>query len=183
MLDGVQARISTSCNGAPTEFAGAIFLLNHLDIRHGIILPTRRSAERLQTEYVRPAKMENGMLVHLRGRSCRRIRLLLTLQAAVPTFVILMTTVSCSTSPGDMPQPIAGIFDLSMFGVANQQSVQRDEGQPKVRREQPSAVASPKVATLQARQASKKTNPPPDAEEESLYQEFLEWQKRRKDQP
>jgi len=183
MLDGIRARISTSAMRRQRNLAGARFLLNHLDIRHGTILPTQHAAERLQTEYVRPEKMENGMLVHLRGRSCRRIRLLLTLQAAVPTFAILMTTVSCSTSPGDVPQPIAGIFELSMFDVANQQSTQRAEGQPKVRREQPSTASLPKVATLHARQASKKTNPPPNAQEERLYQEFLQWQKLQKDQP
>jgi hypothetical protein len=141
--------------------------------------------------------MENGMFVELRGRSGRRDRLLFTCQATVPTFVILMTTVSCSRP--DMPQPRAGIFEplfsSPVTDTANTRSVQRDEGQPKVQRVQPRSSASPKVATVQApkatgasvsRPASKKANTPPrlDAQrEEQLFQEFLEWRKRQKDRP
>ena len=93
--------------------------------------------------------MEIGMLVELRERVGRRDRLLFTC-ATVPTFIILMTTVSCSTLGPEMPH-----------------------------------TASPKVATVNAPKA-KKTNTPPrvDAQEEQqLFQEFLEWRKRKKDQP
>ena len=89
------------------------------------------------------------MLVELRERVGRRDRLLFTF-ATVPTFIILMTTVSCSTLGPEMPH-----------------------------------TASPKVATVNAPKA-KKTNTPPkvDAQEEQqLFQEFLEWRKRKKDQP
>ena len=46
--------------------------------------------------------MEIGMLVELRERIGRRDRLLFTC-ATVPTFIILMTTVSCSTLGPEMP--------------------------------------------------------------------------------
>ena len=102
------------------------------------------------------------MLVELRERIGRRDRLLFTC-ATVPTFIILITTVSCSTPGPEMPQRRAGI----------------------VEREQPRTSASPKVATVDTPKA-KKTNTPPkvDAQEEQeLFQEFLEWRKRKKDLP
>jgi hypothetical protein len=73
-----------------------------------------------------------------------------------------------------------------------QQLVQPDEGHPKVRRELSSTIASRKVATVHvpkatsaSRPASKKTNPPPrpNAQEEQLFREFLEWRKRQKALP
>ena len=88
------------------------------------------------------------MLVELRERIGRRDRLLFTC-ATVPTFIILMTTVSCSTPGPGMPQQ------------------------------------SPKVATVNAPKA-KKTNTPPrldDKREHQLFQEFLEWRKRKKELP
>ena len=103
--------------------------------------------------------MEIGMLVELRERIGRRDRLLFTC-ATVPTFIILMTTVSCSTPGPEMPQRSAGI----------------------VEREQPRTSASPKVATVDTPKA-KKTNTPPrldDKREHQLFQEFLEWRKRQK---
>ena len=102
------------------------------------------------------------MLVEFRGRVGRRDRLLFTC-AIVLTLIILITTVSCSTPGPEMPQQRAGI----------------------VERAQPRPTASPKVATVNAPKA-KKTNTPPkvDAQEEQqLFQEFLEWRKRKKDLP
>ena len=89
------------------------------------------------------------MLVELRERVGRRDRLLFTF-ATVPTFIILMTTVSCSTLGPEMPH-----------------------------------TALPKVATVNAPKAKKANTPPRvDAQEEQqLFQEFLEWRKRKKDQP
>ena len=89
------------------------------------------------------------MLVELRERIGRRDRLLFTC-ATVPTFIILMTTVSCSTLGPEMPH-----------------------------------TASPKVATVNAPKAKKSNTPPRvDAQEEQeLFQEFLEWRKRKKDLP
>ena len=89
------------------------------------------------------------MLVELRERVGRRDRLLFTF-ATVPTFIILMTTVSCSTLGPEMPH-----------------------------------TASPKVATVNAPKAKKANTPPRvDAQEEQeLFQEFLEWRKRKKDLP
>jgi len=64
-------------------------------------------------------------------------------------------------------------------GGANQQSDQPDEEQPKVRREQPKASASPKVATASAPKP-KKAPPRLDTQkEQQLYQQFLEWRNRR----
>jgi len=93
--------------------------------------------------------MEIGMLVELRERVGRRDRLLFTC-ATVPTFIILMTTVSCSTLGPGMPH-----------------------------------TASPKVATVNAPKAKKANTPQRvDAQEEQqLFQEFLEWRKRKKDLP
>jgi hypothetical protein len=94
--------------------------------------------------------MEIGMLVELRERIAgERDRLLFT-YATMPTFIILMTTVSCSTLGPEMPN-----------------------------------TASPKVATVNAPKAKKSNTPPKvDAQEEQqLFQEFLEWRKRKKDQP
>jgi len=114
--------------------------------------------------------MEIGMLVELRERVGRRDRLLFTC-ATVPTFIILMTTVSCSTPGPEMPQRRAGI----------------------VERAQPRPTASPKVATANApkatsvsRPAAKKANTPPRLDtqrEQQLFQEFLEWRRRQKNQP
>ena len=125
--------------------------------------------------------MENGMLVELRSR---RDRLLFTCQATVPTFIILMTTVSCSKP--DMPEPRVGIFgplfSSPVIDTADQQVVRRDKPQPKVQRVQPKTSASPKVATVDTPKA-KKTNTPPrldDKREHQLFQEFLEWRKRQK---
>jgi hypothetical protein len=103
--------------------------------------------------------MEIGMLVELRDRVGRRDRLLFTC-ATVPTFIILMTTVSCSTPGPEMPQRRAGI----------------------VEREQPKPTASPKVATVNAPKAKKANTPPRlDAQkEQQLFQEFLEWRERQK---
>ena len=138
------------------------------------------------------------MLIDLRGPGGRRDRLLFTCQATVPTLIILITTVSCSGPGADRPPPSLGIIELFSGGVTEprkQQLVQRDEAPPKVRHEQPKASASPKAATEDApkatsqsvpRPASKKANTPPplDAQrEQQLYQEFLEWRSRQKDQP
>ena len=134
--------------------------------------------------------MENGMLVELRSW---RDRLLFTCQATVPTFIILMTTVSCSKP--DMPEPRVGIFgplfSSPVIDTADQQVVQRDKPQPKVQRVQPKTSASPKVATAHApkatgvsRATSKKTDTPPrlntQREQQQLFQEFMEWRKRQK---
>jgi hypothetical protein len=128
----------------------------------------------------------------------RRDRLLFISQATVRALIILITTVSCSGPAADMPHPSVGIIELFSGGVTEapkQQLVQRDEAQPKVRRGQPKTSASPKAATEDApkatsrsvpRPASKKANTPPplDAQrEQQLYQEFLEWRSRQKNQP
>jgi hypothetical protein len=113
--------------------------------------------------------------------------------------MILMTTVSCSRP--DMPQPGAGIFEPEplfsspVTDAANTRLVQRDEGQPKVKREQPRNSGSRKVAAVHApkttgasvpRPASKKVNTLPRLDvkkEQQLFEEFLEWRRRQKDLP
>jgi hypothetical protein len=64
-------------------------------------------------------------------------------------------------------------------GASASSSDQRDEGQPKVHREQPKTSTSPKVATVPAPKAKKANTPPRLAaqKEQQLYQEFLEWRK------
>jgi hypothetical protein len=71
-------------------------------------------------------------------------------------------------------------FSFPWFDSTNQQSDQRDEGQPKVRREQPKTSTSPKVATVPAPKAKKANTPPrlADQKVQQLYQEYLEWRKR-----
>jgi hypothetical protein len=126
--------------------------------------------------------MENGMLVELRERGTRRDCILFTLQAAAITLLILMTTVSCATFGFDERSPS---FSLPFFDAPNEQSGQQGAGQPKVQRVQLKNSTSPKIAKVNAPK-TKKTNTPArvDAQEEQqLYQEFLQWQKSRKDQP
>src|SRR5947209_1310689 len=138
------------------------------------------------------------MLPDLRGRGGGRDRLLFTCQATVSTLTILMTAVSCSGPATDIPPPHVAIVELFSGGVTEapkQQVVERDKAHPKVRREPPKSVVSPKVATVRApnatspsvsRPASKKasTPPRPNAQtEQQLFREFLEWRKRQGEQP
>jgi hypothetical protein len=142
-----------------------------------------------------PGKMENGMLVELRKRSGWRDRLLVTCQAMVSIFTILLTTVSCSRP--DMPEPRVGIFEplfsSPVVDTANRPLVQRDKGQPKVQRERPRTSASPKIAAMHppkatsvSRPTSKKAAAPPRLNAQSerkLFEEFLEWRERQKNLP
>src|SRR5262245_2610323 len=118
--------------------------------------------------------MENGMLVELGGRGARRDRFPFTFQATVLTLIILMTSVSCSC---DECEPLFSL--LSVIDEPHQQSDQRDEAPPEVRREQPKTSTSPKVATVPAPKAKKANTPPrlSAQKEQQLYQEFLEWRK------
>src|SRR5262245_46399845 len=99
----------------------------------------------------------------------RRDRLLFICRATVPAVIILITTVSCAGLGANTSAPIAGISDLFSGGVT----------------ETPKQDA-PKAASRSAsRPASKKAKSPPqagDEMDEHLFQQFLEWQKRRKDQ-
>ena len=152
-----------------------------------------------QTDNVSTGKKENRMLLDLRGRDGRTDRLRFSCQATVlPLMIsILATIVSCSGPGADMPPPSLGIMELfsgSVSGTPTQQSVQRDEAHPEVRRGQPKAPASSKVATDDGqktngrpvpRPASKKAGAPPSPDvqrEQQLYQEFLEWRNRQRDQ-
>jgi hypothetical protein len=112
------------------------------------------------------------MLVDLRERVGWRDRLLFACKATVSTLLIFVTTVSCSTPTADKPQSRAGI----------------------VERQQPRTSASPEVATVPtpkatpvSRPASKKANTPPPRldiqREQQLFEEFLEWRSRQKNQP
>jgi hypothetical protein len=106
--------------------------------------------------------MEIGILVELRERAGRRDRFLFAC-ATVPTLMILMTTVSCSTPGPEMPQRRTGI----------------------VERAQPKPTATPKVATVNALKAKKASTPPRlDAQKkQQLFQDFLEWRKRKREEP
>jgi hypothetical protein len=75
----------------------------------------------------------------------------------------------------------ASWFSFPWTDSTSPQSDQRNEGQPKVRRQQPKTTTSPKIATVPAPKAKKANTPPRlDAQkEEQLYQEFLEWRNRQ----
>src|SRR5262245_66482043 len=139
------------------------------------------------------------MLFDLRGRCGRRDRRLFTHRAIVLTPIVLLTTVSCSTLPDDIQQPLLGFADVGyaecdlFSGLVTEEQVLRVEPSPKVRREQPSTSAKPKVATVRAPNAtsqsvpgnaSKKANTPSrtDVEKErKLFKEFMEWRGRQVD--
>ena len=138
-----------------------------------------------------PANGER-MLLDLRGRCGRRDRRLFT----VLTPIVLLTTVSCSTLPADIQQPLLGFAECDLFsGLVTedprQQVLQQEELR---RREQPSTSATPKVASVRAPNAtsrpgsgdaSKKANTPRvDVQKErQLFKEFLEWRGRQIDVP
>ena len=127
------------------------------------------------------------MFLDLRGRCGRRDRRFFTYQATVLTPLVLLTTVSCSTLPADLAE--CDLFSGLVTENPREQVLQREKVQPKIRREQPSTSATPKVATVRAPNAtsrsvpgdaSKKANTPPrrDVEKErQLYKEFLEWRR------
>lgn len=131
------------------------------------------------------------MLLDLLGS--RRGRVLFICQATVGALTILITTVSCSGPGFDIAPPSIGIVELFTDGAAeapNQQLDQQDEAQPKVRRRQPKASTSPKVAKEQApkaasqsasRPASKKASTLDEKREQQLYQQFLEWRRSQRD--
>src|SRR5215475_6500691 len=96
----------------------------------------------------------------------RRARLLFICRATVPGLIILITTVSCSGPPANLPpkQPL----------------VQRDAAQPKVGRPASSPPKQPLVQRDAAqpkvgRPASKKASTAQLDEKGELYQEFLEF--------
>jgi hypothetical protein len=95
------------------------------------------------------------MLLDFLGGS--RVRLLYICQATVPALLILITTISCSGPPANMPPPIAGIVELFSGGKATSQSV-------------------PRPAAKKARTPQRDTQ-----KDQQLYQEFLEWRSRQKD--
>jgi len=108
--------------------------------------------------------------------------------------MVLLTTVSCSTLPIDIQQPLLGYAECDLFsGLVTEEQVLRVEPSPKVRREQPSTSSKPKVATVRAPNAtgqsapgnaSKKANTPSrtDVEKErKLFKEFMEWRGRQVD--
>jgi hypothetical protein len=165
---------------------------------------TIRKRETLARHISSRQKMENGMLLDLRMRGGSRDRRLFISRATLLTLIILMTTVSCSRP--DMPQPRVEIVEPDLFSglvteAPKRQLVQGDEAHPKIRREQPKTSESRKVATSRKvvtvrapnstsqsvpGRASIKANTPSrlDAQrEEQLFQEFLEWQRRRRDLP
>jgi hypothetical protein len=98
-----------------------------------------------------------------------------------------MTTVSCSTLPADLAE--CDLFSGLVTAEPQRQVVQREEVRPKVRREQPSTSATPKVAAVRAPKATSrpasgdaskkaKTQRRLDAQED-LFQDFLDWQRSR----
>jgi hypothetical protein len=100
-----------------------------------------------------------------------------------------------------MPEPPYRIverilpFSSRSFDEENRQLVQqRSDVKPNLQQEEHRTSSPPKVAKVHApdtssasapRHASGKTNPPPqrDRDKEQLFQQFLEWRKRRTDVP
>jgi hypothetical protein len=104
-------------------------------------------------------------MLELRERVGRRDRRIFTC-ATIPTFIILTSTVSCSTHPPEMPQRRAEI----------------------VERTQPKSTTSPKISRVSAPKAKPaSTQPQLDAQKEQQlfqeFQEFLEWRRRQREQP
>ena len=114
--------------------------------------------------------------------------------------MVLLTTVSCSTLPADIQQPLLGFAECDLFsGLVTedprQQVLQQEELR---RREQPSTSATPKVTPVRASNATgqsgssdapKKTSAPPRRDDQDvqkdreLFKEFLEWRGRQVDLP
>jgi len=136
------------------------------------------------------------MFLDLRGRCGRRDRRFFNYRATVLIPMVLLTTVSCSTLPIDILA--FDECDLSSGIVTEEQvlqvapsKVRREQVSPKVRREQPSTSATPKVVPVRATNAtsrsgsgdaSKKANTPPRLDvrnEQQLFNEFLEWRNRQ----
>jgi hypothetical protein len=106
------------------------------------------------------------MLFNLLGG---RSRLHFICQTTAPALIILITTVSCSGPPPNLPEPISDIVQLfTGTETPKQQLVQQDAAQPKDRR------PAPKKAS---------TAPKSEKTEQQLYKEFLEWKSRQRNQP
>ena len=125
------------------------------------------------------------MLLDLRGRCGRKDRRFFTYRATILTPMVLLTTVSCSTLSVDLAE-----CDLSSGLVTEEQVLPpREVQRPKVRREQASTSATPKVTPVRANATSgsgssdapKKASTPPRRDgqdtqkERELFKEFLEW--------
>jgi hypothetical protein len=139
------------------------------------------------------------MLFDLRGRCGRRDRRFFTYRATVLTPLVLLTTVSCSTLPADIQQPLLGFADFGyaecdlFSGLVTEEQVLKVTPSQKVRREQSSTSAKPKVATVRAPDATsrsvpddaskkKNTQKQRDVERErELFREFMDWRNRQTD--
>jgi len=123
------------------------------------------------------------MLLDLRGRCGRKDRRFFTYPATILSPMVLLTTVSCSTLSVDLAE-----CDLSSGLVTEEQVLPpREQQHPKVRREQASTSATPKVTPVRASNATspsgsgdapKKASTPPRGDvqkERELFKEFLEW--------
>src|SRR5215475_9451248 len=109
-----------------------------------------------------PIKMENGMILDLRGQGGRTRQVLFTRQITTLALMALLTTTSCSGPPPDMPQWLAGIIEPEPLAdrvteAPKRRLSQRDEAHPKVRREQPRTSVSPKGATVHAPNATSRS--------------------------
>jgi hypothetical protein len=127
------------------------------------------------------------MLLDLRGRCGRKDRRFFTYRATILTPMVLLTTVSCSTLSIDLAE-----CDLSSGLVTEEQVLPpRAEPRPKVRREQASTSATPKVTPVRASDAispygsgdaPKKASTPPRRhvqKEQKLFNEFLDWRRQQ----
>jgi hypothetical protein len=143
---------------------------------------------------------ESGMRVDL-CRGSGRNRLLSTCQATLTAFMILITCVSCSTRTAEMREPsYRGVEPVQPFASRlsdeeNRQLVQRrSDARPNLQHKQHRIPPPPRIAkvhvpdttgTFALRRGLEKPTLPrlPDAEQDQLFQEFLEWRKRQTDIP
>ncbi len=167
--------------------ACVFFLINYL-LRNGIIPPARGPAGGFpKTENVSSGKNGERMFLDLRGRCGRRDRRFLPYRATVLAPMVLLTTVSCSTFSIDLAE-----CDLSSGLVTEEQVLPpREQPRPKVRREQASTSATPKVTPVRASNATSQsgsgdapkkasTPPRPDVQkEQKLFNEFLDWRRQQ----
>jgi hypothetical protein len=158
------------------------FSIQLSQLRNGTIPPARGAAGRFpKNRNISSGKNGERMLLDLRGGCGRSDRRFLPYRATVLMPMVLLTTVSCSTISIDLAE-----CDLSSGLVTEEQVLPpRAAPAPKVRREQASTSATPKVTPVRASNttngssdAPKKASTPPRGDvqkERELFKEFLDW--------
>jgi hypothetical protein len=157
------------------------FSIQLSQLRNGTIPPAGLCEIILKNRNVSSGKNGERMLPDLWGRGDGGDRRFLPYRAAVLMPMVLLTTVSCSTLSIDLAE-----CDLSS-GIVTEEQVLPPRAAPKVRREQASTSATPKVTPVRSTgqpgsgDAPKKASTPPRRDsqdvqkERELFKEFLDW--------